>query len=70
MKVKCVCPLCRKVNYVDVDEDAYNNYINGELIQRAFPDMDCSTRELLVSGMCPDCWDTIFCSEEEDDDFF
>lgn len=70
MKVKCVCPICGNVNYVDVDEEEYNNYINGELVQRAFPNMDCTTRELLVTGTCPDCWDMMFCGEEEDDDCF
>ena len=67
MEVKCVCPVCGKVNYVEVDEESYNKYKNGELIQRALPDIDDDKREMLLSGICPDCWSKIFCDDEEDE---
>lgn len=38
----------------------------GKLIQECFPDLDADSREFLISGICPECWNIIFPSEEED----
>jgi len=54
------CLLCGDRNVITVEADAYDKWVNGTLVQDAFPEMDTPHREMLVSGTCPDCWDTIF----------
>lgn len=55
-RVKCVCPMCGGVNYVNVNSDDYDKWKSGMLIQCAFPYLDDCERELLMTGMCDDCW--------------
>jgi uncharacterized protein YbaR (Trm112 family) len=54
------CPICKKSSVLDVDEEQMERYANGELIQRAFPDMPPSERELLITGTHPECWDKMW----------
>ena len=44
-----VCPECGKKTTITVDIDAYARWRNGELIQRAFPDMSADDRETLMT---------------------
>ena len=59
------CPECNKRSDVEVDEDAYIRWANGELIQVAFPHMSPDDRELLITGTHPECWAKIFEGMEE-----
>ena len=54
------CPFCGAVTIVTVDEDGLNAYNEGALVQKAFPDMSATEREVLISGICPKCQDDIF----------
>ena len=55
--VLTVCPICGEYNFVDnVPLDGYNDWLNGELIQNAMPDLSPEEREMLISGVCPECW--------------
>ena len=54
------CPFCNTVTVVTVDEDGLNAYNEGALVQKAFPDMSATDREVLISGICPKCQDDIF----------
>lgn len=38
------------------------------LIQDALPERDADFRELVKTGTHPECWDTMFPEEEDDDD--
>lgn len=38
----------------------------GMLIQEAFPDLPAEDREFLISGLCPECWNKLFSSTDED----
>ena len=42
----------------------------GENIQIAFPDLTADQREILISGICPECWDKIFPPEEDEESIF
>ncbi len=64
MKIKVECRLCHTVKELEVDEQAYTNWKNGMLIQRAFPTMSMDDRELLISKTCGKCWNEIFGEEE------
>jgi hypothetical protein len=55
-------------NYsVTVDDDAFFRWVNGELAQRAFPNMNPADREFLISGISPEGWQQIFGDKEEAD---
>lgn len=54
------CPICGKSNSVKVDKEAHQKWVEGELIQNAFPNISPEDREILKTGICPICWNTLF----------
>lgn len=60
------CPVCHKYSEVEVDDTSYILWQNGMFVQDAFPEMSIDTRELLITGTHPVCWEAMF-SEGEDD---
>ena len=60
MLVELQCPLCGRKHSVTVNAEAYMDWLNGELIQRAMPELSETEREQLISQMCPTCQDKIF----------
>ena len=67
MKIEKVCPHCHKLQTIEVNESQYNDWMAGKNIQRAFPDLSADQRELLISGICHECWEEIFPEEDEED---
>lgn len=64
LSVKRTCPLCGKVQVIIVDAEPYSKWRRGELmIQHALPDLTPDQREILLSGICPECWDKAFGEE-------
>ena len=62
------CPFCGKTTPVQIRRVAdYYAWQNGEHAQDAFPYLSASERELLISGICPSCWDNMFPPEEDED---
>lgn len=70
MKIRTTCPICKKVNYVSVDEIGFMRWQEeGVLIQNALPELSAGEREMLMTGICPTCWDKMFsCPEEEEEE--
>lgn len=66
--VVTVCPFCGKGHEIEVNEMDYLDWKDGELAQEAFPYLSAEDREMLISGICPDCWDSMFGSEEDDEE--
>lgn len=58
ISVKCRC--CGQEYILNVTDDGYNAYMNGALVQDAFPCISPEDRELLISGLCENCWDKLF----------
>lgn len=58
------CPFCGHGNFVEVNEDDYDDWSDGELAQNAFPYLSADKREMLITGICPTCWDKMFGGEE------
>ena len=58
------CPFCGHANFIEVNEMDYLDWQDGELAQNAFPYLSADEREMLVSGICPKCWDGMFGEEE------
>ena len=60
------CPFCGHSHEVEVNDMDYLDWQDGELVQDAFPYLSASERELLVSGICPTCWDKMFKTDDND----
>ena len=58
--IEMKCPFCGREHSVTVNADAYNDWLNGDLIQRAMPELSATEREQLISQTCPTCQDKIF----------
>ena len=54
------CPFCGKEWAVEVSEEGYNAWRFGELAQIALADNTPEERECLISGICPECQESIF----------
>ena len=65
------CPFCGKGHEIEVNEMDYLDWKDGELAQVAFPYLEADEREMLISGICPKCWDEMFgsVSDEEIDEY-
>ena len=60
------CPLCSKTVYTKPTQ--YVNYLrwqNGDYLVDAFPEFNSDEREMLMSGMCNDCWEKTFPEDHE-----
>lgn len=60
------CPLCGKLQTVKVHPVSLEAYRNGAKAQDAFPSLKATEREILISGICPTCWDEMFNSSGEE----
>lgn len=64
------CPCCHKRQKVVLPAeygDAYNEWMNGTLIQHTrLIELDVATRETLISGVCPECWNSLFGGEMDE----
>ena len=64
--VAVACKKCNEMNEIDVDFEKFIAWRSGKmLIQEALPELCPNQRKLLISGICPKCWDELFPSEEE-----
>ena len=67
MSIITKCPWCGEEHEVEVPFEGYLAWKHGELIQVAMPQLSADEREMLISGVCPECWKKAFSYEEEDD---
>ncbi len=58
--IACRCPECNTLNFVRVEKGDYYDWKRGTKIQVAFPYLNADQRELLMTGICPPCWDKMF----------
>ena len=54
------CPICGKLSTVKVEDEDYKKWQNGGLVQNCFPYLTSDEREVIVSGICSECWDIMF----------
>jgi|694.fasta_scaffold57798_9 hypothetical protein len=50
---------------VNIDIDDYERYLDGELVQNAFPYLTADEREFILSGIYPGEWELAFPEQEE-----
>lgn len=66
-----VCPFCGHANEIAVNEEDYFDWaFDGALVQDAFPYLSADEREMIISGICPTCWEKAFGGEPEEDDIY
>ena len=61
--VEMTCPFCGESHAVEVNLAGFEAWQNGELIQRALPELSPTEREQLISGLCPKCQAEMFGEE-------
>ena len=55
--IKTKCPECGQVTTHSMSDEQYRQYINNEsYIQDIFSDWTPGEREMLMTGICPECW--------------
>ena len=62
------CVLCGTTHEVMVDLKDAQEYMspNRRHVQDIFPYLTPEERELLISGICPVCWELMFACEEDE----
>lgn len=65
MRIWKSCSCCNTRRVVEMDDKAYVRWMHGEYIQDVAPELSVDDRELLISGICGECFDKMFGEEEE-----
>lgn len=69
LTILTVCPFCGTENEIKVNMVDYWEWVNeGKLVQNAFPYLSADEREMLISGICPKCWESTFSSSDEEEE--
>ena len=63
--IEVTCVRCKSKHTILVPTDGYKLWTSGQKhIQDALPGLSADERELLMSGICPICWDKLFGDDE------
>lgn len=65
ISIRTQCPDCKKVTNIEVTNEGYRKRQSGALVQVAFPELDRVQREMLITGICGECWDKMFSLDDE-----
>lgn len=60
------CPQCKKKYNIKLSVHDYITWSNGANIQNSFSYLDNSQREMIVTGIHPECWEKFLGPEDED----
>lgn len=63
------CMLCKGTEEVELTDEEVALLDQGELIQVALVNRDEDFRELILTGTHPECWNSMFPEEDEEDDY-
>ena len=58
------CFVTGKHYEVTVPADELQTYLDGQLAQKAFPNLSPAQREFIISGTSPEGWDLLFPPED------
>ena len=63
-------PFTGKVNTMslDITYEQIDSWVDGELIQNAFPNLTADEREFIQTGITSDSWDKFVGGGDDDDD--
>lgn len=62
------CTECGKNSLITVPEKEFTKWRTGTPIQLAFPDMPAQEREMLITGIHPECWKRLFGNPFDDEE--
>lgn len=62
------CRDCGKAVELELSQEQIDRYNNGALAQNAFPHLTPDEREIIISGICGECFDELCAMAEEDYD--
>ena len=62
------CPFCGCANFVEVNEEDYWDYEDGMKAVEAFPYLSANEREMLISGICPTCWNKMLPPDPDEEE--
>lgn len=61
MKLVKECSVCGKVIDISMTFEQYQKWkYKKDLVQNIFPELSKGLREVLISGICPECWEKMF----------
>ena len=63
--VHTTCIVCGEQFVTHMDKPRFERWQNGEHIQDVFPELSVDERELLISGICGNCFNEMFSEDEE-----
>lgn len=66
--VKLSCPLCGAEHTVTASKKRLLRWAEGELAQRALPDLSDNQREQLITGFCPKCIEATYAMYEKEEE--
>lgn len=66
MIITNTCPFCGRESEVAVTMEGWSKYVNGFSVQTAFPKLSATEREIIISGICPKCQDSIFGGDDDE----
>jgi len=53
------CPHCTKKYNIKLSVHDYTSWTDGKFTQNAFPYLDPDQREMIQTGIHPECWDAM-----------
>lgn len=62
------CMVCQRTSQLVVPAEGLRAWREGELIQTALPGLTPDEREMLINGTHPDCFDSLFGDDEDDEE--
>lgn len=60
------CIHCQRPQSVTVPAAALIEFGQGGFAQNCFPNLSADDREFLISGICSECWNTMFPPEDDE----
>jgi hypothetical protein len=64
--VSLPCIGCGNRQMLILEADKVERYYAGAHVQDIWPELDADTRELIMTGTCPECWNKFFDDKEDD----
>jgi len=68
LTLEVTCFQCGKPHRFQVTEEGYDKRMNGGKVQDCFPELKPAVRELMVTGICPKCFDDMFAPDPDEPD--
>ena len=59
-RLYATCRHCGEEHTMEVSQEGFQKWNEGELIQNALSELSADEREILISGICGKCYDTMF----------